>query len=62
VLRVAGAEDAPYRGHAAAMAARLPDARVAIVPDAGHATHLENPAAFRAAVEAFLDRAAPPAA
>jgi len=62
VLLVAGAEDAPYRAHAAAMAARLPDARVAIVPDAGHATHLENPAAFRAAVEAFLDRAAPPAA
>lgn len=54
VLLVAGADDATYRAHAAAMAARLPWARTAIVPSAGHTPHLENPAAFHAAVAAFL--------
>lgn len=53
-LLVAGEKDEAYRAHAAAMAARLSDARVAVVPGAGHATHLENPAAFIAAVDAFL--------
>jgi len=53
-LLVAGADDATYRAHAERMAAVLPDARIAVVPAAGHTTHLENPAAFRAAVDAFL--------
>lgn len=54
VLLLAGELDAKYRDIAAKTAARLPHGRVAIVPDAGHATHLENPAAFAAEVEAFL--------
>jgi 2-succinyl-6-hydroxy-2,4-cyclohexadiene-1-carboxylate synthase len=54
VLLLAGELDAKYRDIAAKAAARLPRARIAIVPNAGHATHLENPAAFTAAVEAFL--------
>jgi len=37
-----------------AMAAAIPGARFTVVPDAGHLTPLENPAAFNAAVEKFL--------
>lgn len=62
VLLVAGADDAAYRAHAAAMVERLPDARALVVPGAGHTPHLENPAAFHAAVEAFLAGAADAAA
>jgi 2-succinyl-6-hydroxy-2,4-cyclohexadiene-1-carboxylate synthase len=54
VLLVAGAGDDRYRAHAAAMAARLPDARVVVVPDAGHTVHLERPAAWLATVVGFL--------
>jgi 2-succinyl-6-hydroxy-2,4-cyclohexadiene-1-carboxylate synthase len=53
-LLIAGADDPAYRAHAARLAATLPDAQVAVVAGAGHTTHLENPAAFRAAVDAFL--------
>lgn len=53
-LLVAGADDERYLAIARAMAHRLPRATVQVVPDAGHTTHLENPAAFTAAVEAFL--------
>ena len=54
VLLVAGALDAKYVALAHEMAARMPRARVAIVPDAGHAVHLERPAAFAALVASFL--------
>jgi 2-succinyl-6-hydroxy-2,4-cyclohexadiene-1-carboxylate synthase len=53
-LLVAGANDATYRAHADAMARRLRSATIAVVPDAGHAVHLENPTAFTVAVDAFL--------
>lgn len=42
---VAGERDAKFRALAHEMAAAIPDARVAIVPGAGHAVHLEAPAA-----------------
>ncbi|MCW5891435.1 MAG: 2-succinyl-6-hydroxy-2,4-cyclohexadiene-1-carboxylate synthase [bacterium] len=58
-LLVVGADDPPYRVLAARMAARLPDAETVVVPDAGHATHLENPVAFAAATIDFLRRRAP---
>jgi 2-succinyl-6-hydroxy-2,4-cyclohexadiene-1-carboxylate synthase len=58
-LLVVGEEDTPYRAHAEAMAARLPAVRVAVVPGAGHAAHLENPVAFAEAVTAFLADDAP---
>jgi pimeloyl-ACP methyl ester carboxylesterase len=38
-----------------AMAGAIPGARYAVVPDAGHMTPLENPAAFNAEVGRFLD-------
>jgi 2-succinyl-6-hydroxy-2,4-cyclohexadiene-1-carboxylate synthase len=53
-LLVAGAADRRYRGLATAMAARLPHARVAVVPRAGHTVHLENPVPFWSVVGAFL--------
>ena len=53
-LLVAGALDPAYCDHAAAMQARLPDGRLAIVPDAGHAVHLEQPGRFGALVAGFL--------
>ncbi|MDE3094503.1 MAG: 2-succinyl-6-hydroxy-2,4-cyclohexadiene-1-carboxylate synthase [Chloroflexota bacterium] len=54
VLLVAGEHDAKYRTLALAMRDRMPDARVRIVPDAGHAPHLEQPAAFAPLVKEFL--------
>jgi 2-succinyl-6-hydroxy-2,4-cyclohexadiene-1-carboxylate synthase len=53
-LLVVGEEDVRYRETAAAMAERLPNAQIAIVPDAGHAAHLEQPGATAAIVDAFL--------
>ena len=41
-LLVTGAEDSKFRLIADAMAALLPDARVAVLPAAGHCAHLEN--------------------
>ena len=55
VLVVAGARDEKFTELATTMHARLPNARLAIVPDAGHAVHLERPAHFGDALEAFLD-------
>jgi 2-succinyl-6-hydroxy-2,4-cyclohexadiene-1-carboxylate synthase len=55
-LLVAGALDAKFAGIAREMAAAIgPAARVALVPGAGHAVHLERPDAMAALVEAFLD-------
>ena len=53
-LLVAGALDAPYLAHAVEMQAHIPAARVVVVPEAGHAVHLERPDAFAGAVSAFL--------
>lgn len=53
-LVVAGAEDGKFCAIAAAMAARIPGARTAIVPGVGHAVHVEAPAALADVVEAFL--------
>jgi 2-succinyl-6-hydroxy-2,4-cyclohexadiene-1-carboxylate synthase len=56
-LVIAGELDAVGRDRAAAVASALPNARLAIVPGAGHTPHLERPAAFRRLVGAFLDAA-----
>jgi len=56
-LVIAGALDAAGRQRAETVAAALPDARLAIVPGAGHTPHLERPTAFRRLVVAFLDAA-----
>jgi len=53
-LLVVGEEDMKFRGIAATMATRMPRAQVAIIPQAGHAAHVEKPAAFNARVLRFL--------
>jgi 2-succinyl-6-hydroxy-2,4-cyclohexadiene-1-carboxylate synthase len=55
-LLVAGALDAKFAGIARDMAAAIgPAARVALVPAAGHAVHLERPDAMAALLAEFLD-------
>jgi 2-succinyl-6-hydroxy-2,4-cyclohexadiene-1-carboxylate synthase len=51
---IAGALDEKYVAIQRQMAAALPQARMTIMPDAGHAVHLEQPEAYAAAVLAFL--------
>jgi 2-succinyl-6-hydroxy-2,4-cyclohexadiene-1-carboxylate synthase len=53
-LLIAGELDAKYCAIARQMAAALPNARLAIVPGAGHAVHLERPEGFAALVQQFL--------
>ena len=55
VLLITGALDAKYVTLSHAMAEAMPDARLVIVPDAGHTVHLEQPEAFDAAVLDFLN-------
>lgn len=55
VLLIAGALDATYVEHARTMEKSLPNCRTVIVPDAGHAVHLERPEEFGAAVRDFLN-------
>jgi pimeloyl-ACP methyl ester carboxylesterase len=43
-----------------AWAQREPLAEYVVIPAAGHASNLDNPAAFTAALRAFLDRTLPP--
>lgn len=56
VLLVAGAEDEKFATIARAMAAAIRDARLAILPGAGHAPHLETPEACLAVLRSFLTR------
>ncbi len=58
VLLVVGALDTKYVEIAQRMAARIKNARVEIVPDAGHTVHLEQPSRFRALVTDFLSQRA----
>ena len=53
---VAGAEDEKFCAIARAYAERLPNAQCEIVPGAGHAVHLENPASFGRVAREFFAR------
>jgi 2-succinyl-6-hydroxy-2,4-cyclohexadiene-1-carboxylate synthase len=53
-LLVAGALDAKYVAIGRTMERVMPRAHLVVVPGAGHAVHLERPAAFADAVLAFL--------
>ena len=44
-LVLAGAEDPPYIAFAKRLAAIIPRSRAVVVPEAGHAVHLEQPEA-----------------
>jgi len=54
VLLVTGSEDERFTRTARELCAILPNARCEVLPDAGHAAHLENPEAFARVVGAFL--------
>jgi len=54
VCLVVGDEDDRFAGIATALAEALPHARIAKIPAAGHAAHLENPEAFLAVVRSFI--------
>jgi 2-succinyl-6-hydroxy-2,4-cyclohexadiene-1-carboxylate synthase len=49
-----GEEDLKFRALAAEMSQQLPNARVEIVPEAGHSAHTDNPAAFLKLARRFL--------
>lgn len=55
VCLVAGEDDARFRAIAADLAGRLAAARVEVIPNAGHAAHLENPDAFLRVARRFFD-------
>jgi pimeloyl-ACP methyl ester carboxylesterase len=52
-----GEEDLKFRALAAEMSEQLPNARVEIVPEAGHSAHTDNPAAFLVLARRFLAEA-----
>jgi 2-succinyl-6-hydroxy-2,4-cyclohexadiene-1-carboxylate synthase len=54
VLLVAGALDQKYAKLMARMGANIPKAKVEIIPDAGHNTHLEQPKRFAELLTTFL--------
>jgi pimeloyl-ACP methyl ester carboxylesterase len=59
-LVVWGAADEIFPvAHAAAFSSTIPGARTAVIPNAGHLPHVEAPAAFAAAVTAFIDGGRP---
>jgi len=61
VLLVAGALDRTFVAHALDLGRRIPDAEVREIAGAGHAVHLEQPAAFVRVATEFLGRAGRPA-
>ena len=55
-LVLAGERDTPFLAGIDYMARKIPNAEKVLLPDAGHTANLDNPAAFNAAVSAFLAR------
>jgi pimeloyl-ACP methyl ester carboxylesterase len=56
-LVIVGEQDEPFVGVSRKMAATIPGAELVVVPDAGHSPQFENPSAWLAALERFLDAA-----
>ena len=54
-LIVVGANDTPFLAASDYMAAKIPGAQKAVIPNAGHAVNIDQPQAFIAAVLPFLD-------
>lgn len=53
-LVLVGEKDQPFLGATDYMANKIPGCTKVMIPEAGHAANLDQPAAFNAAVEAFL--------
>jgi pimeloyl-ACP methyl ester carboxylesterase len=51
---VVGANDTPFLAASDYMTAKIPGAQKVVVPDAGHAANIDQPAAFNAALTDFL--------
>jgi 2-succinyl-6-hydroxy-2,4-cyclohexadiene-1-carboxylate synthase len=60
VLLMAGALDRKFVGIAGQMGVRIAGAELSVIPDAGHAVHLERPREFLEEVRAFLAKGEPP--
>ena len=56
VLVMVGEEDAPFLEPSERMAAVIPGASLAVIPDAGHSPQFENPGAWWSALSGFLHR------
>ena len=54
-LVVVGADDAPFIAASDYMAAKIPGAKKLVIPGAGHASNIDQPAAFNDGVLGFLD-------
>lgn len=54
-LVVVGADDTPFLKATDYMAAKIPTSEKVVIPQAGHAVNIDQPAAFNTAVRAFLD-------
>ncbi len=54
-LVLVGANDQPFLGATDYMANKIPGSTRAVIPDAGHAANIDQPAAFNKATAAFLD-------
>jgi pimeloyl-ACP methyl ester carboxylesterase len=57
-LVVVGAKDTPFLAASDYMAAKIPGAEKAVIPDAGHAANIDQPEAFNAAVGSFIAKLA----
>ncbi|MEJ1968174.1 MAG: alpha/beta fold hydrolase [Rhizomicrobium sp.] len=55
-LVVVGEKDMPFLAASDYMATKIPGAQKAVIPNAGHAANIDNPAAFNAALDAFLNK------
>ena len=53
-LVLVGDKDTPFLGGTDYMAAKIPNSTKVIIEDAGHASNIDQPAAFNAAVKEFL--------
>lgn len=53
-LVIVGANDAPFLKAADYMAAKIPSAKKAVIPDAGHASNIDRPEIFNSVLLGFL--------
>ena len=54
-LVIVGAKDKPFLGAADYMARKISNSKKVVIPDAGHASNLDQPELFNRAVEKFLN-------
>jgi pimeloyl-ACP methyl ester carboxylesterase len=54
---IVGENDTPFLAASDYMAAKIPGAKKAVIPGAGHAANIDNPSAFNAALAEFLTSA-----